>query len=103
MPRLILLCSAFLTGGVRFMGDLGFWWHMPCRPVDGGSTADFLDQLRHALAQLRPHFDSVWVDDHVVPGSSWLPHEPPYLECMTTIAYLAPIFPNLKSGARVLC
>ncbi|HKT38475.1 MAG TPA: LLM class flavin-dependent oxidoreductase, partial [Ktedonobacterales bacterium] len=49
------------------------------------------------------HFDSVWVDDHVVPGSSWLPNETPYLECLTTIAYLAPLYPDLLFGSSVLC
>lgn len=85
------------------MGELRFGWHMPSCPVDGGSAADFLDQLRHALAHLQPYFDSVWVDDHVVPGSSWLPNETPYLECLTTIAYLAPLFPDLQFGSSVLC
>jgi alkanesulfonate monooxygenase SsuD/methylene tetrahydromethanopterin reductase-like flavin-dependent oxidoreductase (luciferase family) len=85
------------------MGDLRFGWHMPSCPVDGGSAADFLDQLQQALAQLQPHFDSVWVDDPVVPGSSWLPNETPYLECLTTIAYLAPLYPDLQFGSSVLC
>ena len=76
---------------------------MPSCPVDGSSAAVFLDQLRHALAQLQPHFDSVWVDDHVVPGSSWLPNDTPYLECLTTIAYLAPLYPDLQFGSSVLC
>ena len=85
------------------MGDLRFGWHMPSCPVDGSSAADFLDQLRHALAHLQPHFDSVWVDDHVVPGSSWLPNDTPYLDCLTTIAYLAPLYPDLQFGSSVLC
>lgn len=85
------------------MGDLRFGWHMPSCPVDGSSAADFLDQLQRALAHLQPHFDSVWVDDHVVPGSSWLPNDTPYLECLTTIAYLAPLYPHLQFGTSVLC
>lgn len=85
------------------MGDLRFGWHMPSCPVDGSDGGVFLDQLRHALAQLQPHFDSVWVDDHVVPGASWLPNETPYLECLTTIAYLAPLYPTLQFGSSVLC
>lgn len=85
------------------MGDLRFGWHMPSCPVDGSSAADFLDQLQQALAHLQPHFDSVWVDDHVIPGSSWLPNDTPYLECLTTIAYLAPLYPHLQFGTSVLC
>lgn len=85
------------------MGDLQFGWHMPSCPVDGSSATVFLDQLRHMLDRLYPDFDSVWVDDHVMPGSSWLPNETPYLECLTTIAWLAPLYPQLQFGASVLC
>jgi alkanesulfonate monooxygenase SsuD/methylene tetrahydromethanopterin reductase-like flavin-dependent oxidoreductase (luciferase family) len=85
------------------MRDLQFGWHMPSCPVDGSSATEFLSQLQYALEHIQPHFDSVWVDDHVIPGSSWLPNDTPYLECLTTIAYLAPLYPNLKFGSSVLC
>jgi alkanesulfonate monooxygenase SsuD/methylene tetrahydromethanopterin reductase-like flavin-dependent oxidoreductase (luciferase family) len=85
------------------MGDLRFGWHMPSSPLDGSSASDFLGQLHHVLAHLQPPFDSVWVDDHVVPGSSWISNETPYLECLTTIAHLATAHPTLTFGASVVC
>ncbi len=85
------------------MPDLKFGWHMPSCPLDGSGAATFMDQLHHALDSIQPHFDSVWVDDHVLPGSSWISNETPYLECLTTIASLATAHPTLKFGASVLC
>jgi alkanesulfonate monooxygenase SsuD/methylene tetrahydromethanopterin reductase-like flavin-dependent oxidoreductase (luciferase family) len=71
--------------------------------VDGSSASAFVDQVQQALRHLQPRFDSVWVDDHVVPGSEWLGNEIPYLECLTTIVHLASMHPPLKFGASVLC
>jgi alkanesulfonate monooxygenase SsuD/methylene tetrahydromethanopterin reductase-like flavin-dependent oxidoreductase (luciferase family) len=85
------------------MGDLRFGWHMPSCPLDGSSASAFLGQLHDVLSQLQPPFDSVWVDDHVVPGASWISNETPYLECLTTIAHLAAAHPTLKFGASVVC
>jgi alkanesulfonate monooxygenase SsuD/methylene tetrahydromethanopterin reductase-like flavin-dependent oxidoreductase (luciferase family) len=85
------------------MSKLQFGWHMPSCPVDGSSESVFIAQVNQALLHIQPHFDSVWVDDHVIPGSAWLPNDIPYLECLTTIAYLASTHPSLKFGASVLC
>jgi alkanesulfonate monooxygenase SsuD/methylene tetrahydromethanopterin reductase-like flavin-dependent oxidoreductase (luciferase family) len=85
------------------MSSLQFGWHMPSCPVDGSSESAFIADLNQALSHLQPHFDSVWVDDHMIPGSSWLPNDIPYLECLTTIAHLASTHPSLKFGASVLC
>ena len=85
------------------MSRLQFGWHMPSCPVDGSSASAFIAHLDQALSHLQPHFDSVWVDDHMIPGSSWLPGDIPYLECLTTIAHLASTHPSLKFGASVLC
>ena len=85
------------------MPDLKFGWHMPSCPLDGSSAEAFMDQLHESLRRIEPSFDSVWVDDHVLPGSSWVSNETPYLECLTTIAHLATAHPTLKFGASVLC
>ena len=71
------------------MSELQFGWHMPSCPVDGSSASVFVAQVHQALQHIQPRFDSVWVDDHVVPGSAWLRNEIPYLECLTTIVHLA--------------
>ena len=85
------------------MSELKFGWHMPSFPVDGSSGPAFIDQIHHTLNRIHPHFDSVWVDDHLMPWAEWQSNDTPYLECLTTIAYFAAAFPTLKFGASVLC
>jgi alkanesulfonate monooxygenase SsuD/methylene tetrahydromethanopterin reductase-like flavin-dependent oxidoreductase (luciferase family) len=86
-----------------FMSELKFGWHMPSFPVDGSSGPAFVDQIQHTLERIHPHFDSVWVDDHLMPWAAWQPDDTPYLECLTTIAHFAARFPTLKFGSSVLC
>jgi alkanesulfonate monooxygenase SsuD/methylene tetrahydromethanopterin reductase-like flavin-dependent oxidoreductase (luciferase family) len=85
------------------MHDLQFGWHMHSFPVDGSSGAAFCDQIHHTLQRIHPYFDSVWVDDHVMPWAEWQSKDTPYLECLTTIAYFAAAYPMLRFGASVLC
>jgi alkanesulfonate monooxygenase SsuD/methylene tetrahydromethanopterin reductase-like flavin-dependent oxidoreductase (luciferase family) len=85
------------------MSELKFGWHMPSFPVDGSSAPAFIDQIHHTLERIQPHFDSVWVDDHMMPWAEWQSNDTPYLECLTTIAYFAAAYPGLKFGATVLC
>ena len=85
------------------MSDLKFGWHMHSFPVDGSSAAAFVDQIHHTLERIHPYFDSVWVDDHLIPWADWQPKDTPYLECATTIAYFAAAYPSLKFGATVFC
>lgn len=85
------------------MNDLKFGWHMPSFPVDGSSGPDFVAQIEQTLQRIQFHFDSVWVDDHLMPWASWQSNDTPYMECLTTIAYFAAAFPRLKFGASVLC
>jgi alkanesulfonate monooxygenase SsuD/methylene tetrahydromethanopterin reductase-like flavin-dependent oxidoreductase (luciferase family) len=85
------------------MGELKFGWYMPSFPVDGSSGPAFLDQIHRTLEHLYPHFDSVWVDDHLLPWAEWQPNDTPYLECLTTVAYFAAAFPRLKFGTSMLC
>jgi alkanesulfonate monooxygenase SsuD/methylene tetrahydromethanopterin reductase-like flavin-dependent oxidoreductase (luciferase family) len=85
------------------MSKLQFGWHMHSFPVDGSSGPAFVDQIHHTLDCIQPHFDSVWVDDHMMPWAEWQSNDTPYLECLTTIAYFAAACPTLKFGASVLC
>ena len=84
------------------MNQLQFGWHMPSYPLDGSSGSTFVNQIHQILQRIQPHFDSVWVDDHMFPGVPWLSNDTPYLECLTTIAYLAAVHPSLKFGPGVL-
>jgi alkanesulfonate monooxygenase SsuD/methylene tetrahydromethanopterin reductase-like flavin-dependent oxidoreductase (luciferase family) len=85
------------------MTKLKFGWHMHSFPVDGSSGPAFVDQIHRTLERVHPHFDSVWVDDHMLPWAEWQSNDTPYLECLTTIAYFAAAYSSLKFGASVLC
>ncbi len=85
------------------MDNLKFGWHMPSFPVDGADGSAFVEQIDRTLDRIHPHFDSVWVDDHVMPWAQWQSNDTPYLECMTTITHFAARYPSLNFGASVLC
>ncbi len=85
------------------MGILKCGWHMPSFPVDGSSGASFIRQIHQTLEHIHPSIDSVWVDDHLMPWATWQPNTTPYLECATTIASFAAVYPTLRFGASVFC
>lgn len=85
------------------MGELKFGWHMPSFPVDGSDGAAFVAQIDHTLARIQHAFDSVWVDDHLMPWATWQSNDTPYMECLTTITHFATRYPSLYFGASVLC
>jgi alkanesulfonate monooxygenase SsuD/methylene tetrahydromethanopterin reductase-like flavin-dependent oxidoreductase (luciferase family) len=85
------------------MSELKFGWHMHSFPVDGSSGPVFIDQIHHVLDRIHPYFDSVWVDDHMMPWAEWQSNDTPYLECLTTISYFAAAYPSLRFGSSVLC
>lgn len=68
---------------------LKFGWHMPSFPVDGSDATEFMQQIHTTLALVQPHFDSAWADDHFWPWAKFQANDTPYIECMTTIAYMA--------------
>jgi len=83
--------------------DLRFGWHAPSFPVDGSQRTAFIDQIINTLGKIESTFDSVWVDDHFIPWAQFQSDDTDYLECMTTIAYLAGMFHQIDFGASVLC
>ena len=85
------------------MANLKFGWHAPSFPVDGSSGPQFVAQITSILREIPDAFDSVWIDDHFWPWANWQAPETPYLECATTMAYLAGAFPNLKFASSVFC
>ncbi len=85
------------------MSNLKFGWHLHAFPVDGSDGLTFINQIRHTLDRIYPYFDSVWVDDHLMPWAQWQSNDTVYVECMTTIAYFAAMYPTLNFGASVLC
>ena len=85
------------------MSKLKFGWHLPSFPVDGSNGPVFLDQLHQTLSRIQSHFDSVWVDDHMMPWAAWQSNDTPYTECLTTLAYFAATYPDLQFGTLVFC
>lgn len=85
------------------MTKIKFGWHLHSFPVDGSSANEFRQQLLTTLDYVEEHFDSVWVDDHMMPWATWQSNDTPYVECLTTITYLAARYPNIDWGASVLC
>ena len=85
------------------MSELKFGWHLPSFPTDGSSGAQHVEQIANILHKIPDAFDSAWMDDHLWPWANWQAPETPYLECVTTMAYLAGAFPKLKYGSSVFC
>lgn len=85
------------------MGRVQFGWHLPSFPVDSSGGPAFVDQIAATLERVEPAFDSAWMDDHFIPWAAWQPPETPYLECVSTMAYLAGAFRQIKFASSVFC
>jgi len=85
------------------MAKLKFGWHVPSFPTDGSDGATFVDQIVAVMKQIPDAYESVWMDDHFWPWANWQAPESAYLECATTMAYLAGAFPKLKIASSVFC
>jgi alkanesulfonate monooxygenase SsuD/methylene tetrahydromethanopterin reductase-like flavin-dependent oxidoreductase (luciferase family) len=84
------------------MTNVGFGWRSPDFPVDGSSARAFRQQFFDTLDQIQDHYDTVWVADHFVPWAHFQAIDTPTVEAISTIAYLAGAYPNLKIGSIVL-
>ena len=74
-----------------------FGWEIPTghrRPP--GTAAEFEPYVRHMLDRLSGHFHSAWMPDHFIDGQAGVP------EAMTTLSYLAALYPTLYFGPVVL-
>jgi alkanesulfonate monooxygenase SsuD/methylene tetrahydromethanopterin reductase-like flavin-dependent oxidoreductase (luciferase family) len=85
------------------MAEVQYGWHAPSFPVDGSNGPQFVDQIMQVLARVEDRYDSVWVDDHFVPWAKWQAVDTPYVECMTTVSFLAGAFRKIRFGTSVLC
>ncbi len=47
-------------------------------------------------------YGTVWMSDHLVPGSNWAPPQWDTLECVTALIHFASLFPNYRYGQIVL-
>ena len=83
--------------------ELRIGCHAPLFPVDGSDGHTFLSQLTTMMTAVESRFDSVWFDDHLRPWADFVPPDTDNLECLTTISYLAPSYPEFYFGCSVLC
>lgn len=81
---------------------LRFGWRMPMWDPTGAPAPSWLPAVRANLSALRGVYDSVWLSDHFVPGTRWMPPEPDTLECWTATVHFSAIFPEFQYGQIVL-
>jgi len=79
-----------------------FGWRLPMWDPEGAPAATWLPAVHANLDALRGKFASVWLSDHFVPGTGWMPPEPDTLECWTATAALAMAYPDYDFGQVVL-
>jgi len=74
-----------------------FGWLIPAGkqrvPAD---TAAYWPHLHHVLSTLEGRFHSAWMSDHLMDGQASIP------EALTTLSYLAGLYPQLHWGSAVL-
>ena len=81
---------------------LRFGWRMPMWDPAGAPATSWLPAARANLAALRGKYDSVWLSDHFVPGTNWMPPEPDTLECWTATVHFSAVFPEYQYGQVVM-
>lgn len=83
------------------MPKVQFGWIVPVIGVpESGNQPIVIQELDEVLPVVAQHFDSVWAFDHLY-GFDRL--DDPYLECWTTLTWLAATFPSLLVGGLVMC
>jgi alkanesulfonate monooxygenase SsuD/methylene tetrahydromethanopterin reductase-like flavin-dependent oxidoreductase (luciferase family) len=83
------------------MPQIEFGWTAPVIGVpESGGQPIVMQELDRVLPAVAQHFDSVWTADHFY-GFDRI--DDPYLECWTTLTWLAATFPSLKVGGLVMC
>ena len=83
------------------MAPVQFGWNAPVIGVpESGGQPIVMQELTQVLPVVAQHFDTVWTPDHFY-GFDRI--DDPFLECWTTLTWLAATFPQLKVGGLVMC
>jgi alkanesulfonate monooxygenase SsuD/methylene tetrahydromethanopterin reductase-like flavin-dependent oxidoreductase (luciferase family) len=83
------------------MAQVQFGWMAPVIGVpESQGQPIVIQELEQVLPVVAQHFDTVWTPDHLY-GFDRL--DDPFLECWTTLTWLAATFPTLKVGGLVMC
>jgi alkanesulfonate monooxygenase SsuD/methylene tetrahydromethanopterin reductase-like flavin-dependent oxidoreductase (luciferase family) len=78
-----------------------FGWNAPVIGVpESGGEPIVMQELERVLPVVAEHFDTVWTPDHFY-GFDRI--EDPFLECWTTLTWLAAKLPKVKVGGLVMC
>ncbi len=96
-----MVTSAMAPGSGR-AAPLKFGWRVPMWDPDRAPATTWLPAVRASLDALRGSYDSIWLSDHLVPGTTWMPPEPDTLECWTAVTHFATAFPEYQVGQIVL-
>lgn len=80
-----------------------YGWRLPMWDPAGKKLETWLPPVRENLDALRGSiYETVWMSDHLVPGTTWAPPEWDTLECVTTLIHFASLYPNYRYGQIVL-
>ena len=82
------------------MSKIGFGVALPGF-LDDDSLGSVYHLTEKYLDEVPLKYESAWMSDHLIPMNK--PYITDVLECLTTISYLLPRYPNLKFGQLVLC
>lgn len=83
--------------------EITFGWRMPMWDPAGAPLASWLPDVRlHLDALPAGTFQTVWMSDHFVPGTTWAPPQWDTLECMTALIHFATAYPRFRYGQIVL-
>lgn len=83
--------------------QITFGWRMPMWDPSGAKLEAWLPDVREHLAALQDSiFQTVWMSDHLVPGSTWADPNWDTLECVTSLIHFATLFPRYRYGQIVM-
>lgn len=80
-----------------------YGWRMPMWDPAGERLQTWLPHVHEHLQALQGSiYESVWMSDHLVPGTTWAPPEWDTLECITALIHFATLYPRYRYGQIVL-
>jgi alkanesulfonate monooxygenase SsuD/methylene tetrahydromethanopterin reductase-like flavin-dependent oxidoreductase (luciferase family) len=83
--------------------QITYGWRMPMWDPGGAKLSTWLPHIHEHLRALQGSiYQSVWMSDHLVPGTLWAPPEWDTLECITSLVHFASLYPDYRYGQIVL-
>ncbi|MBM4419208.1 MAG: LLM class flavin-dependent oxidoreductase [Chloroflexi bacterium] len=83
--------------------EITFGWRMPMWDPSGAKLPTWLPAVHEHMERLPVEtFQTVWMSDHLVPGTTWAPPEWDTIECITGLIHFASRYPRYRYGQIVL-